>query len=174
MAIIAAPPKAKARRLLNSEEFLEWLQPGVFADLIDGKIVMHSPVNLRHARLVNFADRLIGSYVEHEDSGELHRESVAVRLSIRETFLPDLAFFTARTGGRIDPQMIQRYFRLACVRAGVHRNDSPRFQPRLHDLRHTFAVHRLTSWYEKGADVQRLPPRPPLLTRRSPRRARGS
>jgi site-specific recombinase XerD len=23
-------------------------------------------------------------------------------------------------------------------------------------LRHTFAVHRLTSWYQEGADVQRL------------------
>ena len=23
-------------------------------------------------------------------------------------------------------------------------------------MRHTFAVHRLTSWYQQGADVQRL------------------
>lgn len=68
------------------------------------------------------------------------------------------AFFTTRIGGRIDPQMIQKYFRLACVRADVRRNDSSRFQPRLHDLRHTFAVHRLTSWYEQGADVQQLLP----------------
>ena len=33
-----------------------------------------------------------------------------------------------------------------------------RRQPRLHDLRHTFAVHRLTAWYQQGADVQRLLP----------------
>jgi site-specific recombinase XerD len=26
---------------------------------------------------------------------------------------------------------------------------------RLHDLRHTFAVHRLLAWYREGADVQR-------------------
>ena len=26
--------------------------------------------------------------------------------------------------------------------------------PRLHDLRHTFAVHRLLRWYRDGADVQ--------------------
>lgn len=31
-------------------------------------------------------------------------------------------------------------------------------QPRTHDLRHTFAVHRLLRWYEEGVDVQtRLP-----------------
>jgi integrase len=30
--------------------------------------------------------------------------------------------------------------------------------PRLHDLRHTFAVHRLLAWYRDGADVNtRLP-----------------
>lgn len=33
-----------------------------------------------------------------------------------------------------------------------------RFQPRLHDLRHTFAVHRLIEWYRQGADVQKLLP----------------
>jgi len=27
-------------------------------------------------------------------------------------------------------------------------------QPRLHDLRHTFAVHRLLRWYEQGENVQ--------------------
>src|SRR6266851_1480092 len=32
------------------------------------------------------------------------------------------------------------------------------YQPRLHDLRHSFAVHRLISWYQQGADVQKLLP----------------
>lgn len=41
-------------------------------------------------------------------------------------------------------------------RAGVRRSDGGRYQPRLHDLRHAFAVHRLTEWYRRGADVQRL------------------
>ena len=42
--------------------------------------------------------------------------------------------------------------------AGVHRAAGGRTIPRLHDLRHSFAVHRLTSWYRQGADVQRLLP----------------
>src|SRR5882724_4419350 len=101
--MVTALPQASPRqqRLLTSEEFLDWLQPGVFADLIGGEIVMHSPVSLRHARLLNFMDRLLGSYIEHEDLGELHRESVAVRLSIRETFLPDLAYFTKAQAARL-------------------------------------------------------------------------
>ena len=30
--------------------------------------------------------------------------------------------------------------------------------PRLHDLRHTAAVHRVVAWYRTGQDVQRLLP----------------
>ena len=33
-----------------------------------------------------------------------------------------------------------------------------RLPPGLHSLRHSFAVHRVTSWYRGGADVQRLLP----------------
>jgi len=62
---------------------------------------MHSPVNLRHARLMNFIDPLLRAYIEHENLGELHRESVAVRLSTRETFLPDLAYFTKAQAARL-------------------------------------------------------------------------
>jgi integrase/recombinase XerD len=47
-------------------------------------------------------------------------------------------------------------FKLLREYAGVRRSDGGRYQPRLHDLRHTFAVHRLTAWYRQGADVQRL------------------
>ena len=42
--------------------------------------------------------------------------------------------------------------------AGVRRSDGGRYQPRLHDLRHTFATERLTDWYRQGVDVQRLLP----------------
>ena len=43
--------------------------------------------------------------------------------------------------------------------AGVSRDvGAGRQTPRLHSFRHTFAVHRLTSWYRQGADVQRLLP----------------
>jgi integrase/recombinase XerD len=53
---------------------------------------------------------------------------------------------------------VQKCFRRVCDKAGIRRSDARRFQPRLHDLRHTFAVHRLLTWYQQGADVQRLLP----------------
>ena len=42
--------------------------------------------------------------------------------------------------------------------AGIESTDDSRQAPRLHSLRHSFAVHRLTDWYRQGADVQRLLP----------------
>jgi integrase/recombinase XerD len=64
-------------------------------------------------------------------------------------------FFTTATGGPVHPLMFQLKFRLLCDHAGIRRTDT-RQQPRIHDLRHTFAVHRLISWYQQGSDVQRL------------------
>lgn len=66
--------------------------------------------------------------------------------------------FTTRTGSRVKKDTIEGCFRRVCEQAGVRRSCDARFQPRLHDLRHTFAVHRLISWYREGADVQKLLP----------------
>jgi integrase/recombinase XerD len=67
-------------------------------------------------------------------------------------------FFTTRTGARVNQDTLEGRFRVSCTRAGVWRTDGARYQPRLHDLRHTFAVNRLTAWYRQGADVQKLLP----------------
>jgi integrase/recombinase XerD len=67
-------------------------------------------------------------------------------------------FFTTRYARRIKTDTLQHNYRIICEHAGVRRTDSARYQPRIHDLRHTFAVHRLTSWYRQGADVQKLLP----------------
>ena len=81
-------------QLWTADEFLEWLEPGVFADLIDGQIIMHSPVSLLHGNLTNFLDRLLAAYVERERLGVVHREVIAVRLSQRTVVMPDIAFYT--------------------------------------------------------------------------------
>jgi site-specific recombinase XerD len=65
-------------------------------------------------------------------------------------------FFTTRLDAGVKPDTLQHNFRILCNRAGILRTDGAHVQPRLHDLRHTFAVHRLTSWYRQGANVQRL------------------
>jgi integrase/recombinase XerD len=72
---------------------------------------------------------------------------------------PDSPVFRLRNGRRAHHKIVERTFRRLCLMAAVRRDGGPRRQPRLHDLRHTAAVHRLIHWYRSGADLQRLLPR---------------
>src|SRR5213078_3224341 len=45
---------------------------------------------------------------------------------------------------------ISRLLRLVCGKRRGQRGHGPR----VHDIRHAFAVHRLLRWYREGADVQ--------------------
>jgi site-specific recombinase XerD len=71
---------------------------------------------------------------------------------------PSAPFFVSRMGDRLTVHTAERTFRRMCLHADVVRHDGARYQPRLHDLRHAAAVHRLVSWYRAGADVQKLLP----------------
>lgn len=64
------------------------------------------------------------------------------------------AFFCTRTGHRISLARLESIFVRLRAHAGIRRPSSKRWQPRLHDLRHAFAVHRVIAWYREGADVQ--------------------
>jgi integrase len=67
-------------------------------------------------------------------------------------------FFTTRTGMPVRLGQLEAGFVRLRERAGIRRPATDRWQPRLHDLRATFAVHRLVAWYPEGADLQtRLP-----------------
>ncbi|HKM69658.1 MAG TPA: tyrosine-type recombinase/integrase [Stellaceae bacterium] len=69
-------------------------------------------------------------------------------------------FFVSRGGTAVTRQNAEMAFCRLRVRANVVcEGADARHQPRLHDMRHAFAVHRLVSWYRDGADVQRLLPK---------------
>jgi site-specific recombinase XerD len=82
-------------------------------------------------------------------------EQYASRLSAP---LSDAPFFTTRRGTRVKIDTLQQNFEFFRKQAGIVRNGGTGEQPRLHDLRHTFAVHRVTSWYQQGANVNALLP----------------
>jgi site-specific recombinase XerD len=79
----------------------------------------------------------------------------------RETYgqpQTDSILFLNYQGAPLRRLAAERYFRLVRQQAGIRRTDGAHYQPRLHDLRSTFAVHRLVTWYQQGADVQKLLP----------------
>lgn len=66
--------------------------------------------------------------------------------------------FVFRTGQALSYSAVRAVFAQLRERAGIRRPVADRWQPRIHDLRATFAVHRLLAWYREGANVQaRLP-----------------
>jgi integrase len=95
-------------------------------------------------RLVPFAPQLQKALLEHHNRHSASGEGAP--------------FFAVRSGGRLKADTLRHYYRILCDQVGISRADGGRYQPRIHDLRHTFAVHRLTSWYRQGADVQKLLP----------------
>jgi site-specific recombinase XerD len=67
-------------------------------------------------------------------------------------------FFLARSGRPVHLNTIHHAFRRIRDAADVKLPPGSRWQPRLHDLRHSAAVHRVVSWYRAGKDVQKLLP----------------
>ncbi|ACC76525.1 tyrosine-type recombinase/integrase [Paraburkholderia caribensis] len=67
-------------------------------------------------------------------------------------------FLSTRTGHRLTYAWINGQFRRVRQAADIRREDGARYQPRIHDIRHTAAVHRIIAWYRAGDDVQRLLP----------------
>jgi len=65
-------------------------------------------------------------------------------------------FFVTDFGQPLDHNSLWRWFSCATAKLGLHLPDGRR--PTLHSLRHSFAVHRLTQWYEDGASAAELAP----------------
>ena len=95
----------------------------------------------------------IGPTLTRELAAYLHQRR-PLALPAEET----AAVFVTRTGRPLNYERVNRDFRRLRGLAGVRREADARYQPRIHDLRHTAAVHRVVAWYRAGVDVQhRLP-----------------
>jgi len=68
------------------------------------------------------------------------------------------ALFISVIGTRLFHSSVHRTFQHLIRRAGISAR-SARCRPRIHDLRHSFAVASLLDWYRRGEDVQAMLPR---------------
>ena len=68
-------------------------------------------------------------------------------------------FLCFQNGEPLSQSATRNAFRRMRQQAGVLRQDNSYYQPRLHDFRHTAAVHRLIEWYRQGKDLQILLPK---------------
>ncbi len=78
------------------------------------------------------------------------------------------SFFVSLRGTRTSYPVVQQVFRVLCETADVGAGFDVR--PRIHDLRHSFAVRTLLDWYRAGENVElRLPSLSTYLGHRDPR-----
>lgn len=85
-------------------------------------------------------------------------EFIAWRKSVGMEMEQESRLFLDRKGFPMKQCSINGIFRRVCEEAGINRRHDTGQYPRIHDLRHTFAVNRLTLWYRNGEDVQELLP----------------
>jgi integrase/recombinase XerD len=88
--------------------------------------------------------RVLRGYIKRQWSGRVRTETTPL--------------LGTHKGEPILRQTAELVFKRLREEAGVSRSKDARFQPRLHDFRHTFAVVRLVTWYREGKNVQRLLP----------------
>lgn len=68
------------------------------------------------------------------------------------------AFFATCRKPSLDDHYVRSLYWQIRSRAGLDQPGPGGFRPRLHDLRHTSAVHRLIAWYREGKDIHALLP----------------
>ena len=87
-------------------------------------------------------------------------EALQRHAELRRRWIPRsgmASFFVSTAGTRLFYSNVQDVFSRLTRSAGLHPR-SASCRPRLHDLRHSFAVNTLLGWYRDGVDVQqRLP-----------------
>lgn len=105
-----------------------------------------SLLKVRHAKFQK--SRLV---LLHRSAVAALREYVAVRDRLCVRLGPWL--FTSTVGTRVIHQNLLHVFHRLVRRAGIGGADP--HKPRLHDVRHTFAVNTVRDWYRSGTDVER-------------------
>ena len=70
----------------------------------------------------------------------------------------DARFFATTQGRPISRYTLKRVFQEVREVAKVSKGRGSSSEPTLHDLRHTFAVHRIVAWLKQGADLNVMMP----------------
>jgi integrase/recombinase XerD len=100
-------------------------------------------------RLVPIGPKLAGELAVH----------IQRRRQLPVPFGDDSRLFTTKSGRGWPYSHVVTLFHKVRRAAGIGSATGECRPPRIHDIRHTAAVHRVVAWYRAGRDVQRLLPR---------------
>lgn len=112
-------------------------------DISNGVITLHKTKN-RKERLVPLSDSLVSvlsQYVEYRD-----------RIPVKRIAAQNQKFFVKANGLGFSKDTAYYFFRKVLDRCGIPYIGGGR-GPRVHDLRHTYAVHAMVQMCEQGQDI---------------------
>lgn len=121
----------EARRLLIQD--LDW----------DRQVLLIRKTKFHKSRYVPFGPKV----------GQCLGQFLDVRRTVLAPMRDDDPIFVASSRTPISPNVLLTAFRAILKELEIAAVSGERL-PRLHDLRHTFAVHRLLRWYREEVDVQ--------------------
>lgn len=86
------------------------------------------------------------------------RKELEVYTSFTRREAKDPHLFLNKEGEGLSYGKLEQMFRRLRRKCGIRRHDGSCYQPRMYDLRHTFAVHRIAGWIKRGANLNRMLP----------------
>jgi Uma2 family endonuclease len=103
MSIISNHPELKDReetavylsKRMTEQEFVQWCDDETWAEWVNGRVLVMSPVNFEHARLTSFLIQLVGGFAKAHDLGEVVSEPFQIRfVRLRRRRSPDVIFIS--------------------------------------------------------------------------------
>ena len=127
-------------------------------------------IRIGEALALNIEDFHQDSKLLHIRKGKFHKArwvpvSVSTHVILKkyidtrqqiDKITPDSPFFINQEYNRLHHNSVTQTFYLLLKQCEFH--ISKDYRPRIHDIRHAFAVHRLVKWYQDGKDVNALLP----------------
>ena len=81
-----------ASKRMTEEEFEAWCDEDIAAEYVDGEVIVHSPVRIRHSELAIFLASIMKLVAEQGDSGLVLGPEVQTRLRPGLRRIPDVMF----------------------------------------------------------------------------------
>ena len=155
---------AKAAELPPSSSLLPYTYTTLFG------LLYTTGIRIGEALAINLADVYLNRQRLHIRDGKFHkarwvplspstcnmlRRYIYKRVAVQASAFDDPMFISLRKK-RLAHSTVYSTLQRLLKECGIHRRNGMR--PRIHDFRHTFAVHRLLSWYREGLDVNAMLP----------------
>ncbi len=93
--------KTLPNQTMSFEEYMAWGDEDVRSELVNGKVLIMSPISRRHQQIASFLDNILTIYAETTGVGEVLTAPFAMRIGDTTVREPDLLFVSKTHQNRL-------------------------------------------------------------------------